>query len=411
MTDQMIRRVKMACYTTNMSMPIVSNFVPILFLTFRDLYGISYSLLGFLVLVNFVTQLGVDLVFSFFSHKINIAKAVKITPALTAVGVILFALSPNIFPNNIYAGFLIGTIIFSSSGGFVEVLLTPVISALPAKDVDREVSKLHSVYAWSVVVVIIITTLYLFAFGSENWQWLALILTLIPIFSFYLYLRSDIPEMETPEKVGSVLHMLKNKTLWMCVMVIFLGGAAECTMAQWSSSYLEQAVGIPKAWGDILGVAVFYVMLGLGRTLYSKYGKSIEKILLAGIIATTACYLTAVISNVPMIGLIACAFTGFCASMLWPGSVIVATERFPIGGVFIYAMMAAGGDLGASVGPQLIGIITDAAIEMPQLINMAESMGMALEQLGMKLGMLVATLFPVAAIPLYIHVYKTRKKG
>jgi len=152
-------------------------------------------------------------------------------------------------------------------------------------------------------------------------------------------------------------------------------------------------------------------MLGLGRTLYSKYGKSIEKILLAGIIATTACYLTAVISNVPMIGLIACAFTGFCASMLWPGSVIVATERFPIGGVFIYAMMAAGGDLGASIGPQLIGIITDAAIEMPQLINMAASMGMAPEQLGMKLGMLVATLFPVAAIPLYIHVYKTRKKG
>ncbi len=410
MSDKMIRRVKAACYTTNLSMSVVSNLSPILFLTFRDLYGISYSLLGLLVLINFVTQLSIDLAFSFFSHKINIPAAVKLTPALTSIGILIFALWPFLFPDNVYIGLIIGTIIFSSSGGFVEVLLTPVISALPAKDVDREVSKLHSIYAWGVVAVVIITTLYILAFGGENWQWLALVFSIIPIAAFLLFLRSDIPHMDTPEHAGSVLHMLKSKTLWMCFMLIFLGGAAECTMAQWSSSYLEQAVGIPKAMGDILGVAMFYVMLGLGRSLYGKYGKNIERVLLVCIISTAVCYVVATVSFVPYIGLIACALTGFCASMLWPGSIIVATERFPVGGVFIFAMMAAGGDLGASICPQLIGIITDAAIANPQLSSLASSMGLMPDQLGMKLGMFIAALFPISAIPLFLHVYKTRKR-
>ena len=36
-------RIKFACYTSNSSMAIVSHLSPILFLTFRELYGISYS--------------------------------------------------------------------------------------------------------------------------------------------------------------------------------------------------------------------------------------------------------------------------------------------------------------------------------------------------------------------------------
>ena len=63
------KTLKLACYTTNVSMSIVSNLSPLLFLTFRELYGISYSLLGMLVLINFCTQLIIDLIFSFFSKE------------------------------------------------------------------------------------------------------------------------------------------------------------------------------------------------------------------------------------------------------------------------------------------------------------------------------------------------------
>ena len=67
-------KVKYACYITNITMSVVANLSPLLFLTFRSLYGISYSLLGLLVVINFSTQLLVDLIFSFFSHKFDIKK-------------------------------------------------------------------------------------------------------------------------------------------------------------------------------------------------------------------------------------------------------------------------------------------------------------------------------------------------
>ncbi|MBR2489043.1 MAG: hypothetical protein IKB45_01075, partial [Clostridia bacterium] len=101
--------------------------------------------------------------------------------------------------------------------------------------------------------------------------------------------------------------------------------------------------------------------------------------------------------------------TGFCVSMLWPGSLIIASDRFPDGGVFIFALMAAGGDLGASVGPQLIGIVTDAVIETPILVNISETLSIAPEQFGMKMGMLIGALFPLFAIPLYYSFLKNRK--
>lgn len=403
--------LKLACYTTSVTMSAVANLSPILFLTFRTLYGISYSLLGTLVLVVFSTQLIVDLIFSFFSHKFNIEKTVKATPLIATIGLIFYAVWPFVFPNQIYLGLLIGTIIFASSAGFAEVLISPVIAAIPSKDPDREMSKLHSVYAWGVVGVVIVSTVYIMLMGGENWQFLPLIFALIPLSSFVLFLKSKVPEMETPERVSGALKQLKNKKLWLCVFAIFLGGAAECTMAQWSSGYIERSLGIDKFWGDIFGVAMFGAMLGLGRTLYAKFGKGISKILLFGALGAFICYITAAISNVAVIGLIACAFTGFCTSMLWPGSLIVVQEYFPKAGVFIFAMMAAGGDFGASVGPQLIGIITDAVAQSPSMTSIAQSLSLSSDQLGMKLGMLVGALFPLVAIFVYLYIHKQHSKN
>lgn len=405
------KRVKLACYVSSLSMSVTGNLSPVLFLTFRDLYGISYSLLGLLVLINFVTQLTIDLIFSFFSHRFNIPLSVKMTPFIAFVGLLVFAASPILFPGAVYAGLVIGTIIFSAASGFGEVLGSPVIAAIPAKDPDREMSRLHSVYAWGVVGVILIATGFLLCFGGENWQWLTLLLTLIPLASFLLYLPAEIPLMETPEKVSGALAYLKNKVLWLSVLGIFLGGSAECTMAQWASGYLEQALGIPKVWGDMFGVAMFGLMLGLGRTLYSKYGRRIGHILFLGACGAAACYLIAAVTPVPVLGLAACAFTGFCTSMLWPGSLIAASDRLSDSGVFLYAMMAAGGDLGASVGPQLVGIITDAVIANPAASALAQSMALAPEQLGMKAGMLVGMLFPLAAIPVFWQIRKSYPKG
>ena len=127
-------------------------------------------------------------------------------------------------------------------------------------------------------------------------------------------------------------------------------------------------------------------------------------------IGATLCYFVAAVSPLPIVGLIACAFTGFCTSMLWPGSLIVGSDKFPESGVFIYAAMAAGGDLGASVAPQLVGIISDFAISNGALSAFATNLGLSPDSLGMKLGMLVGMLFPLAAIFLYSNIRRARKR-
>ena len=404
------QRVRLACYTSNISMSVVGNLSPILFLTFRNLYGISYSLLGLLVLINFVTQLTVDLIFSFFSHKFNIPAAVKMTPYLTITGLCLYAMAPILFPTQIYLGLVIGTVIFSAASGFCEVLISPVIAALPSENPERDMSKLHSVYAWGVVGVILFSTLFLLVFGAERWQILALLFVLIPLSSAILFGGATLPKMDTPEKASGILALMKRHALWLCVFAIFLGGASECTMAQWCSGYLEGAIGIPKVWGDVFGVALFGAMLGLGRTMYAKYGKNIERVLLLSAIGATVCYGTAALAGIPILGLIACGMTGFFTAMLWPGCLIVAADRVPTGGVFIYAMMAAGGDLGASVGPQMVGIVTDRIAENPIAWELAAKLGLSGEQLGMKVGLLLGMLFPLIAVFVYFYLWRSKKK-
>lgn len=392
------RRLKYACYSTNLSMAVVGSLQSLLFVSFRELYGISYSLLGTLVLINFCTQLGIDLIFSFYSHKFNIEKTVRAIPLITAAGLLIYALYPLFFPETAYFGLTVGTIVFASSGGLAEVLISPVIAAIPAENPEREMSKLHSIYAWGVVGVVIISTIFLKVFGGNNWYWLAILWTSLPILGAVLYHKQSLPQMQTPEKSGNVVQLIKKPAFFLCFACIFLGGASECTMSQWSSSYLEKALNIPKVYGDIFGVAMFAVMLGLGRSLYAKYGKNIRRVLFAGTIGAAICYLTAAFSNLAIIGLIACALTGLCVSMLWPGSLVVASDQFPSAGVAIFALMAAGGDFGASVAPQLVGVVTDAVMENESMVTWAASMGLTADQIGMKAGLLIAAVFPLLGI-------------
>lgn len=393
---------KYACYTANLSMSVVATLSPLLFLTFRTLYGISFAKLGALVLINFCTQLLVDLLFSFYSHKFDISKAVRRMPVLTTAGLFLYAVFPIVFPNAVYIGLIIGTVIFAASGGLAEVLISPVVAEIPSENPEREMSKLHSIYAWGVVAVVILSTVFLRIFGKESWQLLALLWMVIPLISCLLFWRAEIPALKTPEKVSNVLKLMKDKTFLLCFFCIFLGGASECTMSQWSSSYLEQALNIPKLWGDIFGVALFAAMLGLGRTLYANFGKNIDRVLILSAAGAAVCYITASVSNNALIGLFACAFTGFCTAMLWPGSLIVASDQFPHSGVAVFALMASGGDLGGAVGPQIVGAVTDFVLKNNVIVSKAAEFHLTPEQFGMKIGLISAAVFPLLATVLFV---------
>ncbi len=391
------KKTKYACYMSSVSMAVVSTLSPLLFVTFRELYGVSYTKLGLLVVANFFTQMLIDLAFTFFTKYFNIHKSVRMTPMLTLIGLVMYGALPPMFPQNAYLWIALGTTLFSVAAGLNEVLLSPVIAAIPADNPEREMSKLHSMYAWGVVAVVLISTVFLNLLGRKCWYWLAFFWALIPLVAFWLFQVSPLPEMEMGQEEAKESSKM-NKGILLCAVCIFFGGATECTMNQWASDFLESALEIPKMWGDILGVAVFAALLGLGRSLYAKCGKNILRVMFWGMSGALVCYLGAGLSFNPILGLIFCVITGLCVAMLWPGTLICLGENFPGAGVAIYALMAAGGDLGASLGSQLVGLLSDKIGATNFALTTAQQLSMTAEQVGMRSAVMVAGIFPLLGL-------------
>ena len=393
------KRTKLACYIAYFTMSSIFCIPPLLFVTLRDMYGISYTLLGTLVLTNFCTQLGVDLIFTFFSKHFNIKKIVQTMPLITSVGLIVYALVPTFFPRAAYFGLLAGTVIFSLSAGLSEALLSPIIAAIPSENPQKDMSLLHSLYAFGVLTMVSIGTLFIKLFGAENWMYLMLFLALLPIAAAVLFMLSPIPDANghgTSDRAEGSKWLTVGLAL--CVFCIFFGSCAENAMSNWISGYLENALHLDKTLGDILGVAMFAVLLGIARITYARFGKRIFPILMGGMVGASLCYLVVGLAPGATLSLIACVLTGLFTSMLWPGTLIYMEENIPHAGVSAFAMMAAGGDLGASVAPQLLGIVVDNVAASSAAQELAVATGLSVEQIGLKAGMLVIMGFPLLGI-------------
>ncbi len=401
------KKTKLTCYFTYLAMSSVFSLPPLLFATFRELYGISYTLLGTLVLVNFCTQLGIDLIFSFFSKHFNIHKTIRIMPLVTASGLCIYALIPTLFPQYAYAGLIIGTVLFSVAAGLGEVLISPTIAALPSETPDKDMSILHSLYGYGLVGVVLISTLFLEFLGNQYWMYLAFFWACLPVIASILLFASKLPNMNVDHnEEKAIKSTYRTKGIFLCMACIFLGACAENTMSNWISVYTENVLYIPKMWGDLFGMCLFAVLLALTRSAYAKFGKNISRVLMMSMLGAIACYVFVGFSSNAVLSLVGCVLTGICTSMLWPGTLILMEEKIPAVGVSAYALMAAGGDFGASFAPQTMGIIVDKISATEWAQTFGSSLSLSPEQVGFKVGMLIAAIFPILGVLLLLYMKK-----
>ncbi|NMC04640.1 MAG: MFS transporter [Candidatus Lokiarchaeota archaeon] len=375
-----------ACYIGIFCQAIVINLTPILFIPLREQYGLTFMELGLLIFVNFTTQVVVDIAFSKVVEKHGYRPFVVASHGFTVIGFLLFALAPTVLASP-YPGFLIATVIFSAGGGLQELLLSPIVNSIPTGEKEKAMSVLHSCYAWGQVSVVVGTTLLVFSLGRESWQWIMVAWTILPALNFVNFMKVPLgsPVPENGEHMG-LGKLAKEVFFIIAIVAIAAGGAAEITMSGWTSAFFEKTLNIPKAIGDMTGVAAFAFMLGLGRLLYGKLGARmpLPKVMMAGALLAVACYLVVVFSTVNAFALIACMMCGFGVSLLWPGTLVLAAKRFPQAGASMFAILAAGGDIGASVGPWIVSLVADSA-------------GALSEQLGLRMGILVGVSFPIIA--------------
>ena len=409
-TEISYKSTTIACYMGNFVQATVINLTPILFIPLKEQFGLSFQQLGMLVLINFLTQVVCDILFSTIVDKYGFRPFVVFAHILTVVGFLLFALSPVIFEKP-YIGFVIATIIFSGAGGLLELLLSPIINSIPTDEKATAMSILHSFYAWGQVVVVLITTLFLFVFGRNMWQWIVVIWTLPPLINFFLFMKVPIAHSVSDEHRQGLRMLILKPFFIVAFLAILFGGASEVSINQWTSAFMEEVMKIPKVVGDTAGMCMFAVMLGMGRLLYGIYGKRINvgKVMMLGAFFAIICYLVIALSTISILSLLACAACGFAVSLLWPGTLVLASEHFPFAGAWLFAILAAGGDIGASAGPWLVSVVTEQAPKFSFISSIAASLGFNNEQVGLRLGILIAALFPIGAFICLICMNRSNK--
>ncbi|SCY63673.1 Fucose permease [Lachnospiraceae bacterium XBB2008] len=386
-------KTKIACYMGFITQAIAANFAPLLFLKFHKDYGISLGNIALISTVFFFTQLLVDLFCAKFVDRIGYRVSIVVSEVASALGLIGLAVLPDLIPSA-FAGILISVTIYAVGSGLIEVLVSPIIEACPFENKEATMSLLHSFYCWGSVGTIAVSTLFFKLFGMDSWRWLAIVWALIPAVNIYNFATCPIvPIVEEGQGMG-IRQLGKKPLFWVSICLMVCAGASELSMAQWASAYAEAALGLSKAVGDLMGPCMFAVTMGICRAIYGKYGDKINLIrfMLASGGLCVICYLMASLSSNPIVGLIGCILCGFSVAIMWPGTISVSSGKFPTGGTAMFALLAMAGDLGGSIGPAIVGQITQHAGD------------------DIRAGMGVGLIFPVVLILMLVIMSKNEKK-
>lgn len=391
------RSTVFSCYLGYVTQAIINNLAPLLFVIFQTRYAISFEMIGRLVLINFATQIVVDLVAGKFADRVGYRITMVFAHLCSALGLILLSVLPMLMPGAPYAALVIAVMIYAVGGGILEVLVSPIVESVPGDDKAAAMSLLHSFYCWGQMAVVLVSTLVLRFLGQDIWWLLPILWSLVPLYNLYRFTRVPLTDTVPEEKRTSFRSLISSRTFILALIIMTCSGASELTMSQWSSLFAELGLGVPKMWGDLLGPCFFALMMALGRTAYGIWGSRIDisKALTGCAALSVVCYLLTSLSPHPVLALLACALCGLSVSLMWPGTTSLAAGKYPMGGTALFAALAFFGDLGASVGPWLTGIISDAVSAIPHAAETAAGLGLSPDQLGLKAGILVGAIFPL----------------
>lgn len=356
------RKTLIACYMGFVTQAIAANFAPLLFLTFHKSYMISLGKIALISSVFFITQLIVDILCAHFADVIGYRKCVVGSQLLSAVGLIGLAFLPQVTANP-FTGIITSTILYAIGSGLTEVLVSPIVEACPFEHKEAAMSLLHSFYCWGAVGVILLSTLFFSLFGIENWKVLSCIWAVIPLCNVFNFAVCPIEHPTEDGKGSSIGSLLKVPLFWLSILLMICAGASELSMAQWASAFAESALGLSKSMGDIAGPCMFAVTMGISRSLYGKYGEKLDlmKFMIGSGALCLACYITASLSEIPLLGLVGCIVCGFSVGIMWPGTISICSAKIPLGGTAMFALLAMAGDMGGALGPAIVGNISQNA--------------------------------------------------
>ncbi len=387
------RKTVRACYTGYFTQAIINNLAPIFFVVFQESFKISLSQLSWLIFINFSVQIVTDIISVYTVQKIGYRISVVFAHIASTIGLILLGILPILMPSP-FLGMVIAIVIYAYGSGLIEVLVSPIVDAIPSDSKSSSMSLLHSFYCWGQLLVVLLTTIVLKIIGDNNWFILPLVWAIVPFINIFNFMRVPFAPMVSDEEKTPIKTLLTSKTFLFLLLMMLCSGATELTISQWSSLFAEKGLGVPKVIGDILGPCLFALFMATGRTIYGIFGEKINLkrgLTFCGILGIIT-YIVTAISPSPVFALLSCALTGLAASLLWPGFLSLASSCFPKGGTALFSLMALFGDLGCTIGPYIAGMVADF---VKDFTNLGEIIGIDPMSAGLKTGILTAVIFPL----------------
>lgn len=394
------RATLIACFLGYVTQAIAINFLPLLFATFQREFAVSLEELGLLVTVSFLVQMTVDLIASRFGDRLGYRFGSVAAQAMAVLGLVSLSVLPYWLPNP-YVGLMIGTVLMAIGGGLIEVLISPIVDAFPGENPPGIMSLLHSFFSWGFLAVVLLSTAYFAACGVEQWRWLPLLWAIPPFVTGMLFCIVPLPEPKLEEGGNKTVlrRLFASPSFWLMMLLMLCAGSAEIAASQWASLFAEVGLGVPKAVGDLLGPCGFALLMALSRVYYAcgRRAKDMTRSLSVCSLGCVIGYLLIVLSPWSLLSLGGFCLCGLSVGLMWPGVLSLGAKAFPLGGTAMFSLLALCGDIGCSIGPGLVGGISNA------LQRAGESTLIAL-----KWGIAAAMLFPLV---MFVAVRVLRRKS
>lgn len=347
------------CYGAMMCLAIAVNLPPVYLSTFRETFGGKVGLSS--------EQLGRIPAFVFGSLTLGILIS---GPLADRWGAKLFAILGLVLTcaglgymgvAGSYEALLASGCVMGLGSGILDMVLSPIVCALRPDRRASAMNLLHSFYCMGAICTVLIGSCALYL--NIHWRTVCFALIVFPAGVLAYFVRMKVPPLvEERSQRESVMTLLKHPYLLAALMAILLGGATEQGLSQWLPWFAESSMGYSKASGG-MALSGFLVAMVLGRILAAMIGHRVGpiRLMLISCILSVFLFIVGCFCPYSSVALSACIAVGFTGSCLWPTMLGVAANRFPRGGVSMFALLATFGNAGCFIMPWLVGVVAGAS--------------------------------------------------
>ncbi|MCA9446631.1 MAG: MFS transporter [Candidatus Omnitrophica bacterium] len=333
---------------------IAANLIPVYLTTFSETFGgLGEEQLGRIPALLFAGFIVGILTCGPLADRLGAKLFMTGGFGLSAIGLLLLGTAPT------YSILLSAAALCGVGAGMLDMIVSPVVAAVSIHRKSAALNRVHSFFCVGAVGTLAIASLGL-EMGAP-WRGVTVGFALIPAALAAVVLKTDLPPLIHPEQARQGFrYLIRAPRFYIAMLMILLVGATDSGVAQWLPAYSEKELGLSKAMGGYL-LTGFSIAMWIGRWIASlEQGKIPPHVILGfSSLLCFALYLTGTLSQSNWIAASACVLVGFACSATWPTCLGMTSDRFPQGGATLFALLAAGGNIGCLIVPWAEGMVAE----------------------------------------------------